>query len=215
VDARSSVETDIPCTRVIITAGAWSADVFRNLFRHSRREIPVASLAGTSLVVRSSRWHRELEAGGCHAVFSTSAEGFALEGFARLGGEIYVAGLNDSTLPLPGVAGEATPRREDVERLRRAAAELLGPEVGEDDVEVVREGLCFRPVTPSGRPVVSRVADADLGIGIKTRAGADGGVYIAAGHGPWGISLSLGTGMVLAEMVQGREMSADVGGLAL
>lgn len=42
-----------------------------------------------------------------------------------------------------------------------------------------------------------------------------GKVFVCAGHGPWGISLSLGTGLVLAEMVLGRELSADVSQLGL
>ncbi|KAB5562808.1 FAD dependent oxidoreductase [Coniochaeta sp. 2T2.1] len=223
-DSDKSTEVDVPCTRVIIAAGAWSGRVFRGLFRHSRLEIPVGSLAGHSLVVRSPRWRGGLlqgegegeEGGGCHAVYTTSGgAGYSPEIYGRVGGEIYVAGLNSATIPLPDVAGQAKPREEDIARLKATASELLGPEVGEDDLVVVREGLCFRPVTPRGTPIVGRVRDEDLGIGIKTRGGAEGGVFIAAGHGPWGISMGLGTGMVLAEIVQGREVSADVSRLGL
>lgn len=210
-DTNKSTEVDVPCTRVIVTAGAWAGQVFSTLFPHSRLRVPVGSLAGHSLVVRSPRWNKELEAAGCHALYTTSGPGYSPEIFSRIGGHIYVSGLNSSTLPLPEAArGKAKPREQDIARIKETAAELLGPEAGADDLEVVREGLCFRPVTPSGYPIVARVRDEDLGIGVKTRAGAEGGVFLAAGHGPWGISLSLGTGMVLAEMVQGRELSADV-----
>ena len=44
------------------------------------------------------------------------------------------------------------------------------------------------------------------------------GVFIAAGHGAWGISLSLGTGYVVAGLVEGRKkggLGADVGRLGL
>jgi glycine/D-amino acid oxidase-like deaminating enzyme len=41
------------------------------------------------------------------------------------------------------------------------------------------------------------------------------GVYVATGHGPWGISLSLGTGLVVAELAQGRPLSADISELGL
>ena len=219
-DTQSSAEVDIPCTRVVVAAGAWTARVFAGLFPRSRLEIPVSALAGHSLVVRSPRWQADSPeaVAGCHALYAAGGPGeedYSPEVYARVGGHIYVAGLNSSTLPLPGVAGESAPREADIARLRETASELLGPEVGADDLEVVREGLCFRPVTASGRPIVSRVRDEDLGVGMKTRPGADGGVYVAAGHGPWGISLSLGTGMVLAEMMQGREVSADVSRLAL
>ena len=49
-----------------------------------------------------------------------------------------------------------------------------------DDLEVVREGLCYRPVA-GGSPICGRMGDLALGKGIKTRAGGDGGVYVAAG----------------------------------
>ena len=41
------------------------------------------------------------------------------------------------------------------------------------------------------------------------------GVYIAVGHGAWGISQSLGTGLVVSEMIEGKKTSADVSVLAL
>ncbi|KAK1768805.1 FAD dependent oxidoreductase [Phialemonium atrogriseum] len=212
---QSSTETDIPCTRVIIAAGAWSAQVFETLFRHSQLKLPILSLAGHSLVVASPRWTKELEDAGCHAVFTTSGPGYSPEIVSRIGGNIYIAGLNSSAIPLPEPAGPAKAQEASIARLKQSANELLGSDAGHDDLEILREGLCFRPVTPSGKPIISRIPDEHLGIGVNTRAGADGGVYVAAGHGPWGISLSLGTGMVLAEMAQGRTLSADVSALGL
>lgn len=73
---------------------------------------------------------------------------------------------------------------------------------------------CFRPVTSSGRPIVSRIPDEKLG-GVKTHHGAAGGVYIAAGHGAWGISHAPGTGFVLAELLEGRPTSAKIEALEL
>lgn len=113
----------------------------------------------------------------------------------------------------------------DVARVRKAAVTLIGKldqdakaryaegDVNMDDLEVLREALCFRPWTESGRPIVTRVGDWVLGSGVVSPPG--GGVFMAAGHGPWGISLSLGTGKVMAEMVMGVKTSADVSGLGL
>ncbi|KAK3695414.1 FAD dependent oxidoreductase [Podospora appendiculata] len=207
VNTLTSTETDLPCTKVIIAAGAWSGRVFRQLFRHSKLELPIGCLAGHSIVVAARGWSEAVEAGGCHALYASHAGGgYAPEIFARVGGRIYVAGLNHPGMVLPEQAGGAPVQSEAVEVLRATARELLEGE----DMEIVREGLCFRPVTPWGRPVIARVQDGDLGVGMATREGAEGGVYVAAGHGPWGISLALGTGIVVAEMVQGRPLSADV-----
>ncbi|KAK4117531.1 FAD dependent oxidoreductase [Canariomyces notabilis] len=214
----------LPCTRLIITAGSWTGQVFRTLFPWSRLEIPIRSLAGHSLVLKSPRWHAGLEGNGCHAIFTTHDGGFCPEMFSRIGGHIYFAGLNSSSLPLPDAEkGKATPYDESLAQLREAARQTLGPAGGgggvaaaddDNDLEIVREGLCFRPVTDWGKPIIARIPDEEIGAGIVTRAGANGGVFVAAGHGPWGIAMSLGTGIVLAEMVQGRKTSANVSGLA-
>lgn len=169
------------------------------------------------MVLKSPRWTPEMEEKkGCHALYATSKTGFSPEIFSRIGGQLYVAGLNTDAIPLPELATEKPISREAINELKKVAAKLLGPEGGAvDDLEVVREGLCFRPVTPYGTPIISRIDDEHLEEGIATRPDAKGGVFLAAGHGPWGISLSLGTGKVLAEMAQGRRISADVSSLVL
>lgn len=79
---------------------------------------------------------------------------------------------------------------------------------------VEREGVCWRPVTTRGTPVVGKLTNQ----GDKEEKGK-GDIYIAAGHGAWGISLSLGTGYVMAGMVEGKkgkgELGADVERLGL
>ncbi|KAJ4298516.1 hypothetical protein N0V88_003546 [Collariella sp. IMI 366227] len=216
VDTQTSAETELPCSRLILSAGSWTGQVFETLFPKSPLQIPIRSLAGHSLVLKSPRWHAGLESNGCHAIFTTHNEGFCPEMFSRLGGHIYFAGLNSSTLPLPDATeGKAATYSESLMQLRNAAKDIVGlGEEAENDLEIVREGLCFRPVTPWGTPIVSRIPDEDLGSVTTTRPGAEGRVFVAAGHGPWGIAMSLGTGIVLAEMVQGRKLSVDVGGLA-
>ncbi|KAJ4386661.1 hypothetical protein N0V93_009559 [Gnomoniopsis smithogilvyi] len=214
-DTTSSTETDVPCTKLIIAAGAWSAQVFAELFPKTSSTLPISGLAGHSLVVRSPQWTEKMS--GCHAVFTTSRAGYSPEVFSRTGGEIWIGGLNSSAIPLPQTATERVILAEAIAQLKEDADLLLGygEEVEDGDLKIVREGLCFRPVTPYGTPIISRIDDEHLGGDIATRPNADGGVYLAAGHGPWGISLSLGTGKVLAEMVQARRTSADMSSLVM
>jgi glycine/D-amino acid oxidase-like deaminating enzyme len=209
-------ETDtVACDRLVVTAGAWSPAVFEQLFPRATRQIPVSSLAGHSLVVRSPRWSAEREKSGCHAVFSTEIGGFSPEIFSRIGGEIYVAGLNSSSLPLPKTGADAKVDPSAIQKLKVVCRRTLGlPEGQEDDLEVLREGLCFRPVTDRGTPIVSKVHDELLG-DIKTKKERKGGVFLSAGHGPWGISMSVGTGKVLSELIDDVDPSADVRSLKL
>ncbi|KAK3396055.1 FAD dependent oxidoreductase [Sordaria brevicollis] len=211
-DVKTGEERVIKCSRIIITAGCWSGQVWEKLFgatSETVKKLPVTSLAGYSLVVKSPRWAGAVDGEGCHAVY-TSHDAFCPEIFSRVGGQIYFAGLNSATVLLPSVAEGSKVQTESMELVKQAARELLGAEDdGVDDLEVVREGLCFRPVTPWGLPIIARVPDEHLGGGIQ----AEGGVFVATGHGPWGISMSLGTGIVMSELVQGRQLSADISAL--
>jgi glycine/D-amino acid oxidase-like deaminating enzyme len=213
LNTETGAESDFPCTRIVITAGAWSPQVFATLFPDAGIRLPITSLAGHSLVVRSPRWTQELEEMGAHAIFTTDESGYAPEIFSRSGGEIYIAGINDPALPLPKLATESKIDENLIKALQKTAKRLLGGGADEEELEVVRTGLCYRPVTNRGTPVLARIPDEHLG-GLGTRP-EEGGVWLAAGHGPWGISNSLGTGKVMAEMIQGELTSADVGGLSL
>jgi glycine/D-amino acid oxidase-like deaminating enzyme len=69
------------------------------------------------------------------------------------------------------------------------------PEVGRARVESVR--LCARPLSLDGRPLIGPVPWA-------------GGVFVAAGHGPWGISTGPGSARLVADLVLGRVAAPPV-----
>jgi glycine/D-amino acid oxidase-like deaminating enzyme len=132
-----------------------------------------------------------------------------------MGEEIYIAGLNSSSIPLPNLATDSKIDPMSIGNLKKTAKRLLGTKLDAEDLEIVREGLCFRPATKKGVPIIARIPDKKLGAGMKTRGGIEGGIFLAAGHGPWGISNSLGTGKVMAEMMMGKKTSVDISGLGL
>ncbi|KIY00779.1 uncharacterized protein Z520_03444 [Fonsecaea multimorphosa CBS 102226] len=228
---------ELECKDILISAGAWTPRVFKTLFPQSKLQVPIEPLAGHSLVVKSPRYKtpfidaakRNLGGGAenwlCYAIYCSPSRhwSYATEAFARLARngetEIWLGGLNDGSLPLPELASDvkAMIDPESIKSLRRTTMQLTGlanegDEVNQDDLETVREGLCFRPVSQRGVPVLGKIPDHYLGL----RPGAGGGsVWIASGHGPWGISLSLGTGMVMSEMISGEKPSADIRALLI
>ncbi|RAL06689.1 NAD(P)/FAD-dependent oxidoreductase [Aspergillus homomorphus CBS 101889] len=225
----TKAETIIACSNLIICAGPWTQRVIQELFPIAKVSLPIYSLAGYSLVLRSPRYTVEHEQttykGRSQALFTTYPPscGFCPELFSRQGAEVYIAGLNTTQIPLPERADDyhKSMEQKEMDRLKAVSVRLLGKlaegsseatdEITNiDDLEVLREGLCFRPASERGTPFVGKIEDDLLG-GVK----AAGGVYVAAGHGPWGISLSLGTGKVIAEMVRGVTPSADVSGLGV
>jgi len=57
--------------------------------------------------------------------------------------------------------------------------------------KVERARACARPVSLDGRPLIGQVTGVD-------------GLWVAAGHGPWGISTGPATGRLTADALLGR-----------
>lgn len=83
----------------------------------------------------------------CHAIFATDTMGFSPEFFARTGGELYLAGLNSTTIPLPDVATQVVPSETAIGQLK-ACAKAMMVGVPDKDIEVLREGLVCLPHFP-------------------------------------------------------------------
>ncbi|RAH66339.1 NAD(P)/FAD-dependent oxidoreductase [Aspergillus aculeatinus CBS 121060] len=208
------VEISLPCKDLVIAAGCWTPRVFQTLFKR-KMAVGINGLAGYSVIVRSPRYTRSV-AQKDHSIFCAPGPQweFAPEMLGRVNHEgvpeIYIAGLNSDQMPLPEVAGEIPKLRDQkqVERLREVARLLTGSDAStKSDLEIVSEGLCFRPVSTTGSPIISPVTGAV--------SSAGGRVYVASGHGPWGITLALGTGQVVSELLVGKTPSADISKLAL
>lgn len=76
----------------------------------------------------------------CHAVFATDTLGFSPEWFARLNGELYLGGLNSTTVPLPDIATDVKVSEKAIEQMRQCAQVMLLAVPGKE-MEVLREGL--------------------------------------------------------------------------
>ncbi|KAM0521830.1 hypothetical protein ACHAPE_002392 [Trichoderma viride] len=206
-NTETSEETLIPATKVLLAAGSWTPQVFNTLFKDRFAiDIPIGGLGGHSLVLKAPS-----KITTCHSVYTTM-DAHSPEIYSRPNGEIYVAGVNSPGLALPGPALKAATMSQPLEKLKDIARRLIVTPSGED-LEIVREGLCFRPVTNRGTPYIARLTNEKLAEDTNLKEGEEGGVFIAAGHGPWGISLSLGTGKVVAEMLSGKSLSADISSL--
>ncbi|OAQ67478.1 FAD dependent oxidoreductase superfamily protein [Purpureocillium lilacinum] len=171
----SSAETETPATRLLLCAGAWTPQIMSSLFPLAGSPVRIDPLAGHSLVVRTPGFKLGDES---HSVFCTLRdEGLAPELFARANGVIYLSGVNTSNTPLSALATDAQPDEVSLAKLKDIGRRLIALPPGEkQELEVVRAGLCFRPVTERGVPYVTRLKDEQLGI--KTRGGGEGGVRV-------------------------------------
>ena len=210
----SSRKVAVPCDNLVVTSGPWTSSVLKSLLPNEPpSSFPtINSLSGASIVIRSKRWQPlQTDASRVNALFlSKRMEGFTPEVFSRVGGEIYIAGLNDASITPPAPSTSSLPPPHSVDRLVNAAKFLCDSPLAKAhgagaDLEVASSRLCFRPTTPKGTPVIGKIPLKNGGL-----YGKGFRLWVGSGHGPWGISLSLGTGMVLGQMILGRKASVDV-----
>lgn len=113
--------------------------------------------------------------------------------YPRADGEVYVNGYPEHD-PLPDDPDEIHPSDAGCAELHRIAgvhSSILAA------ATVTARRACYRPVTVDGTPIIGPVPTAP-------------GVFVATGHGPWGILNAPATGLLVAEMIlDGGETSID------
>ncbi|KIV78575.1 hypothetical protein PV11_06218 [Exophiala sideris] len=228
------------CGDIVVAGGCWTPRIIETLFPRNRTKIEIDPLAGHSILYRTPRYVKPFmnvahgqqdkfhgkDENIAYAIYCppTKSWSWAPEAYARLNAdskpEIWVGGLNhdETVLPLPELATDTKKliSRESLAELRKVAVTLTGlkatdSQIAEDDLEVEWEGLCFRPVSRTGVPIIGQIPPKDLGVGFHTSLGAK--VWVASGHGPWGISLSLGTGAVMGDLIEGRKPRVNISAL--
>jgi glycine/D-amino acid oxidase-like deaminating enzyme len=64
------------------------------------------------------------------------------------------------------------------------------------DAQALRVRACARPVAFDGRPLIGRVPDID-------------GLFVCAGHGPWGISTGPASSRLVVDEILGRAVAPE------
>jgi hypothetical protein len=136
----------VPCTNILLSAGVWTPDLLKKLFPKSTVSLPINALAGHSLLVSkphdaNCRSDTTSQQEKCHAIFASDCHGFAPELFSRSGKEIYIAGLNSTTLKPPARASDSKPDPKAIETLKSASMKLL--DLNGQQLEIRRESLVY------------------------------------------------------------------------
>jgi glycine/D-amino acid oxidase-like deaminating enzyme len=106
------------------------------------------------------------------------------EVFPRADGTTYICAISSES-PLPLNPADVVPDPGAIERLQAMCARL-SPALAESTI-LARQS-CYRPVTQDGLPLIGPVSSLS-------------GVYVATGHGAWGILNAPATGEALAELI--------------
>ena len=173
-----------PADVVVLTLGPWT--------NRAQRWLPlpqVVAMKSASITLQA-----ELPAQAVFSEFVDVDGSFRQpEIYPREGGIVYVNGYGEPD-PLPDDPRAIDPAAVATDALHRMVAAQSSVLA---DAEVIDRRSCFRPVTVDGLPLIGPVGGAP-------------GVFLAAGHGSWGMLLSPSTGRMVAEMiVDGESSSVD------
>jgi glycine/D-amino acid oxidase-like deaminating enzyme len=168
----------IPADAVLIAAGPWTSDLLEPL----GRGVPIVPRWGVVIEADVASPPRHiLEEGGIGSMLAGQEEGpeqdFSLVPFA-----------DTSAIGATFLVDEPVP--EDwIERiLTRAMAFVPGVE----DAPIRSVRACARPMCTDGRPLIGPVPGV-------------AGLYVCAGHGPWGISTGPASAWLVTDAILGRD----------
>ncbi len=180
----------MPADVVILALGPWMA--------RAREWIPlpaIHALKGASITLAA-----DVPAQAVFGDYQTSdGRRMSPEIYPRPNGEVYVNGFPEQD-PLPDDPDQIAPSAvacDELHRIAGAHSSLLAT------ARITARRACYRPVTDDGIPLIGPVLGTP-------------GVYVATGHGAWGILNAPATGRMIAEMIlDGRSHSVDAAPYAL
>jgi glycine/D-amino acid oxidase-like deaminating enzyme len=177
----------IEADAIVIAMGPWSALAARWLSLP-----PVFGLKGHSIVFETG------ELIPPEALFleydETAGSMLSPEIFPRADGTTYVCAISSNS-PLPVDPTSVVPDDGAIDRLK-ALCDRISPVLA--TFRVLASGACYRPLTQDGLPLIGAVAGAR-------------GVYVATGHGVWGILNAPATAEAIAELIlDGAARTIDI-----
>ncbi len=174
----------VPAERVLVAAGPWTPEVVDP----SGGWRPIAPVWGATVALRLADPPRHVvEEAGVEAIMTAGGDAAALFSLVTAGDGLSVLG---STF---------TPERPDPAALAPVLLErgrLFVPGLAGASIEATR--ACARPQARDGRPLLGPLDGVE-------------GLFVAAGHGPWGISLGPASARLVADaMLSGAPIPAHL-----
>lgn len=209
---RSGSPVRIGCSKLLVACGSWTPTTYKKLFPSSPIQLHLSVNAGDWIVFRNP----------CPTTFKSTA----FISFVNIFGEKLVfAGRNDGTiwccgrrnftasLPEPGEVDE--PDEAVIEELCGYARKWLNTRCEcsvkhTNELEIVGTGRAFRPSTRSWLPVISQVKSRYLTDPSDGTSGASSGVFVSWAHGSYGLTLGMGTGKLMSQLMSGKEPHLDL-----
>ncbi|KAI1123472.1 nucleotide-binding domain-containing protein [Nemania abortiva] len=202
-----------PCQKLILAAGPWTPSQFELLFPDSTLDLQPSTNAGDWAILQNPN---PVNLNTTAVVFFDDIVHEKLEYAGRSDGTIWVYGTRNHTAVLPPPGQEDEPSEEVINSLIRYSERFIHKGQGDDDNENLRlrvreKGRSFRPFTASGLPVLSAVPPQRLISSISFQGQQlASNVFICYGHGSYGITLGMGSGKLMAQVVCGQKPDIDL-----
>ena len=220
--ARRGKVQEISCDNLVLAAGAWTPRLYKKLFPSSDANFCPETNSGNWLVVKSPA--KPLIHNRCEVIFDDYVE-HQLEFVGRNDGTIWISGLNNAVKCLKEVKGSDTPDEDAISRLLGYARRFLHASETEkgDDLDVIATGRTYRPTIDRELPIIARVdpkilcpvKQSDGNGRVADTDGPVGCVFVCSGHGRYGITLAMGSGRLMSQIIMGDPTDLDVSKLGL
>ncbi|CAN9139305.1 unnamed protein product [Alternaria alternata] len=211
----------------------WSVQRMSGPPHASHLYLPMNSTAsaGNHFRIRTPGWKPEDDRKGSEQVFfqNDAPDGQGLDITSFLGGELYVGGWGAIPEELPERAESIQAQPSEIESMKALTKQYLRiPE--DDELDIFAVGRCYRPLATFKHPIITKVdwnllgkeksSQEELHSSKQTEDLQDyhhsqGGLYLNTAHFGDGVTLSLGSGKVMSELLLGLPPSIDISGLGL
>ncbi|KAL8747045.1 MAG: hypothetical protein Q9190_001010 [Brigantiaea leucoxantha] len=191
--------------KVVIAAGPWTPSVFHSLFPDSSVDLEPTIDAGDWMLLKNPHPSSRQSIA---AIYLDDIVGEKLEFAGRNDGTIWVTGRRSFTGAVPPVGSHSEPDKEMIQSLTASSKRFL--EHGSDDISkmIIKTGRSYRPATKSMLPVFAGLRSRCLSAKSLQKQGPESPiVFINSGHGSYGITLGMGSGKLMSQIISGRKES--------
>ncbi|KAI0859126.1 hypothetical protein F4860DRAFT_483965 [Xylaria cubensis] len=217
----------VSCTQLLLACGPWTPTVFDTLFPSSPIELQWTTDAGDWAC-----WKNPCPTTQATTAFVSFADmaGEKIEFAGRNDGTIWACGRRNFTANLPPPGDQQEPDEAVIDELAGYARKWINwqcncnsvenQQNNHNSLELVGKGRAFRPATPSGLPIIDKVSPVDLtanpaSCNTSLASGVPNGVFVCWGHGSYGLTLGMGSGRLMSQLMRGEKPDIDISAFRL
>lgn len=213
------------CNDLVFAAGTQTPQLVHELFPGFSRDFHETNNSGNWIIVKSTATFQDqtraeviLDDVVNHQLEFVGREDQATGNFV-----IWVCGLNNESSKPGRIDDQAEPDEDAINLLHKYAGQFLwnGESAQENGMEILEKGRTYRPTINRELPILTSISRGDLcGSRISKEQSLSGqgdcaksGVWVCTGHGRYGITLGLGSGKLMSQLILGETPDLDVAAL--